>query len=302
MAMNTPLLPPDLEREIFEMAVELYPQTIPSLLHVSRRVYEWIQRIKYRSVARQGTLSTCTTRVLIRAIQSNSKPQSFFHNCVRHLHLSCIDGEAVENAPMILSACTGLRSLRLVIDTDEIQPDLLLPALTTMKLRELSAYLKLIFAGPIPTPMLTSVTHLDIFDSIPPNSDDAQIPRWLAQFPVLTHVTMREGSVWLARNILSVCKKLQVLILLQLYYKAYMKAEDFPSIEDDRLLYMLAQDVWNEEHWVTGSNRGVDFWASAEAFIAKKRRGEIAPNSRCWIEKEDGIGCEYFADFVAKVV
>ncbi|KAF7328663.1 hypothetical protein MSAN_02467900 [Mycena sanguinolenta] len=232
----------------------------------------------------------------MRAIQSNSKPESFFHDCVRHLHLSCIDVEAVKNAPTILSACTGLQTLRLVLDTNQIQPHLLLPALTALKLRQLSAYLQLIFASPMLNPMLASLTHLDVFDSIPPNSDDAQIPRWLIQFPVLTHVTMRAGSVRLARNILTAYKNLRVLIFLHLRWNKYPKAEDFPSTEDDRLLYMLSEDAWNEEHWVTGSNRGVDFWVSAEVFIAKKRRGEIVPNTRCWIEKEDGIGCEYFAD------
>jgi hypothetical protein len=35
------LLPPELERLIFETAAELYPETIPNLLLVAVRVLEW---------------------------------------------------------------------------------------------------------------------------------------------------------------------------------------------------------------------------------------------------------------------
>ncbi|KAJ7131439.1 ubiquitin-related domain-containing protein [Mycena epipterygia] len=38
---SLPFFPSDLEREIFETAAELYPDTIPSLLLVSQRVNEW---------------------------------------------------------------------------------------------------------------------------------------------------------------------------------------------------------------------------------------------------------------------
>jgi hypothetical protein len=62
-----------------------------------------------------------------------------------------------------------------------------------------------------------------------------------------------------------------------------------------------------EQDWFDGVNDGLYFWARAELFIAKKRRGEIKPSSfssfpalagstsdfisgsRCWIEDEDGI-------------
>jgi hypothetical protein len=41
MPDSSPLLPPELEREVFETVAELYPQTIPDLLLVSHRVHEW---------------------------------------------------------------------------------------------------------------------------------------------------------------------------------------------------------------------------------------------------------------------
>jgi hypothetical protein len=39
--MDSPVLPPDLEREFFETAAMMYPQEIPTLLRVACRVLSW---------------------------------------------------------------------------------------------------------------------------------------------------------------------------------------------------------------------------------------------------------------------
>ncbi|KAJ7256222.1 hypothetical protein B0H12DRAFT_1112833 [Mycena haematopus] len=105
---------------------------------------------------------------------------------------------------------------------------------------------------------------------------------------------LNDGLEPLVTNILGMCKNLHVLICMDLEWRVFAR-EDIVHIDDDRFVYMHTQIGW-EEDWVTGTKGGVDFWAAAEAFIAKKRRGEIEPNSRCWIEKEDDIGYEYFDD------
>ncbi|KAJ7241571.1 hypothetical protein C8J57DRAFT_1526720 [Mycena rebaudengoi] len=46
----SPSLPFDLEREIFEMAANRYPETIPALLLVAQRVLQWIEPIFYRTL------------------------------------------------------------------------------------------------------------------------------------------------------------------------------------------------------------------------------------------------------------
>ncbi|KAJ7256212.1 hypothetical protein B0H12DRAFT_519635 [Mycena haematopus] len=163
-----------------------------------------------------------------------------------------------------------------------------------MKPRRLSTFLEFVLASPRPSPMLASVTHFTMFEFFSSLNDHP--PHWLLQFPVLTHLMLNNGneSAPSARNILGMCKNLQVLICMHPEWMVDAR-EDIVSIDDDRLVHMRKQIVW-EEDWVTGTKGGVDFWATAETFIAKKRRGEIEPNSRCWIEKEDGIGCECFID------
>ncbi|KAJ6482592.1 hypothetical protein C8R45DRAFT_1215351 [Mycena sanguinolenta] len=290
---NAPFFPPELEREIFETAAELYPETISSLLYVSRRVHDWIGRIQYRTITPYGALSTCSTRVLLGMIQSNLKPESFFRDRVRHLHLNAYHHSALPAVPKVLSVCTEVKDLRITIDAHQIQLDKILPALAVLRLRRLGACLKLVLPSSIPGPVLAAVTHLNIFDLFPTHD---QLASWLVQFPVLTHVAFRHDSMPLARNVLTVCKNLQVLVFLHFGKSMGGKRENIPLVDDDRFVRMLTHFGWNEEDWITGSNVGMDFWTSAEIFIAKKRRGEIVPDSRCWVEKKDGIGYEYFTD------
>ncbi|KAJ6482598.1 hypothetical protein C8R45DRAFT_1215354 [Mycena sanguinolenta] len=293
---NAPCFPPELEREIFEIAANLHPQSIPSLLQVSRRVHDWIEWIQYRTVTTNGALCTCPTRVLLQAIQSNSKPESFFRDRVRHLHIVGFGPEVLEDASKILPVCSRVQNLRMDIRANHIQQDLILSVLAALKLRRLSAWLEIgLMRNPMP--MLASVTHLNVFDWLPPSpATNDQLLSWLVQFPVLTHVAFHHDSVPFARDILAVCKNLRVLIFLHQERHTHGQGEDNPWAEDDRFIWMSMQCAWNDKAWITGSNEGMDFWTSAEIFIARKRRREIVPNSRCWIEKEDGIGCEYFTD------
>ncbi|KAJ7605939.1 hypothetical protein DFH06DRAFT_1348359 [Mycena polygramma] len=69
----------------------------------------------------------------------------------------------------------------------------------------------------------------------------------------------------------------------------FVGPDDLAPIDDARVVYMAVSDAKYEEEWVIGTRGGLDFWARADAFIAKKRRGEIEPSSRCWIVHADGI-------------
>ncbi|KAK7023261.1 hypothetical protein R3P38DRAFT_3357061 [Favolaschia claudopus] len=47
---ESPILPPELEREIFETAAIRHPDIIPNLFLVSRRIYDWVGCVKYRTI------------------------------------------------------------------------------------------------------------------------------------------------------------------------------------------------------------------------------------------------------------
>ncbi|KAJ7081426.1 hypothetical protein C8R44DRAFT_992302 [Mycena epipterygia] len=278
---SLPSFPPELEREIFESSAELYPETIPSLLLVSQRVHEWIERVKYNTVTPSGSGVSCRLDVLQRAVRSDSKPASFFHDRVRHLFVERLE---VDELREIISACSGIQSLILMFSTGPS----ILADLGAMRLRRLSFYLKEISTTKcidLSHSMFTSVTHLDLFD---PMNYNFQWPLSnFALLPALTHLSLfMFSSPTVGTELLSKCKKLEILIHMA---GEVFDGDDLPSIDDVRFVSMVLSDDEYEEDWILGTKGGMDFWARADAFVAKRRRGEIKPDSRCWIEQGDGI-------------
>ncbi|KAF7369305.1 hypothetical protein MVEN_00258400 [Mycena venus] len=280
-----PFLPPELEREIFETAAQLYPETIPSLFLLARRVHEWIGQIKYRTVTSIGRRSSCSFRVLQQAIRSNSRPLSFFGNHVQHLCV--IDVTAEEELLEVLSACVGIRNMTVIHRATGIS---VLHRFAVLRPRRLGIYLEpLLKATNICRPMFTFVTHLDVWDL--PFEEGHHITSWpplFTLFPALTHIAMSESGVLpLGSDALALLTQLEVIVVT-----SSEPLKDLPPVDDVRFMYIPLESMAYPEYevdWIAGTQGGTDFWARADAFVAKKRRGEIEPSSRCWIEPNDGI-------------
>ncbi|KAF8151853.1 hypothetical protein K438DRAFT_382504 [Mycena galopus ATCC 62051] len=156
-----PFLPPELEREIFENAAALHPESIPSLLPVSHRVHEWTERIKYRTAGPSHLSAVaCNISVLLQAIRSNARSASFFRDRVQHLFF---DDSEDQDQEEILSVCGGIQSLILFQTVQRA------PSLGAIRPRRLSLYLQDLDQGEhgqhISSPPLTSVTHLDLLNT-----------------------------------------------------------------------------------------------------------------------------------------
>ncbi|KAJ7489042.1 hypothetical protein FB451DRAFT_1223597, partial [Mycena latifolia] len=142
--------PLDLEREIFETAARLHPETIPALLRVAHRVLVWIEPLLYR------TLVIAHRRQLEAVLQ---KSPSFLRENVRNL-MFWMD-ERDEDMSPLLSICTGIQALAL------FNPPLqLFGFLGPLHLRRLTLPISMLFyarALILPTsPFLADLTHLRI--------------------------------------------------------------------------------------------------------------------------------------------
>ncbi|KAJ7488995.1 hypothetical protein FB451DRAFT_1362021 [Mycena latifolia] len=160
-----------------------------------------------------------------------------------------------------------------------------------MKLRRLAIYLWDLFPdqfttiGSVELPHLafTFLTHLVSFGHF-----KFQLSIF-ALFPALTHLSLRQISPSNATALLSSFPTIQVLVRMRYGY-GYLDLEERVSLDDARFLAMwIPSEEYVTTDWLAGTRGGEDFWVRAERFIAKKRRGEIKPSSRCWIEKGDGI-------------
>ncbi|KAJ7488989.1 hypothetical protein FB451DRAFT_1390179 [Mycena latifolia] len=269
--------PPELEREIFEITAELYPETIrsPCLLLVAHRVYEWIERIKYRTVTNVEPTQACPLRLLLNALRSNGKPSNFFHDRVRHLYIA--HDIPANELQVILSACSGIRSLAL--PSSAPLPLSILECVTIIQPRRLAVYLFYLFdsTGALCAShsLFTFITHLQLFD---PLRWFEHLPwSWLALLPALTHLAFRRMSQSSAVDLLSSCPNIEGLVRAN--YDDDFGPEDWISVDDVRFVSMpINYAEYATTGWLAGTRGGEDFWVRAERFVAKKRRGEIKPS------------------------
>ncbi|KAF7364210.1 Tyrosinase central domain-containing protein [Mycena sanguinolenta] len=283
-----PLLPPELERAIFEMAAGLHPDAIPNMLLVAARVHEWIEPLRYRTFILTDPASSCPRlRVLQRAIES--KPAQFIRDNVWHLFVEPNYPQDTLNT--FIPFCTGVRSL--VIFEPHTQ---MLSQLETARPQRLATPIE--FFGhteesmPInlTLPMFSSLTHLDVFEPILAIS-----PSWssLAFLAALTHLAFLGTSYDVGVALLGMCHKLQVILSM----RGGRSTDEWPmlsvSVDADDWEHRFVGMVLTTESYVSDWEAGLrgesDFWARADAFVTMRRRGEIEPKSRYWIEDKDRI-------------
>ncbi|KAJ7813866.1 hypothetical protein B0H14DRAFT_2851827 [Mycena olivaceomarginata] len=265
-----PSVPLELERIVFELAAELYPETIPSLLLVAARVLQWIEPLRYRTFTLTGTHQSALSYVFSSRQSSQNLPSSSttkFGTCAQ---------------PRVFTKIHWPISFPSAPDYDRyLRPrghGGFLPRFDTFSMP--GAWRPSIYTAYV----LSSLTHLDVFDIV-----DADIwSEWsgLAPLPLLTHLAFIDLDDTVVANILATCPKLLVLVSMHGDGLALRSAI---ADRDPRFVSMVLSTQDYVLDWQTGIRGGMDFWARADAFVAKKRRGEIEPKSRHWIEDGDGI-------------
>ncbi|KAJ7621374.1 hypothetical protein FB45DRAFT_140064 [Roridomyces roridus] len=265
-----------------------------NMLLTARRVHAWIEPMLYQTITfGDDTWDPDITPAwegLLVAIKS--KPSAFLRKHVRHMMVNMYDTRPTtasfisSELPEILSSCNQVHSLILFNSSPSI-----IPALESApNLRRLAVFLSELFGSDIPPlhlehPLFASLTHLEVFD---PRFEES-VPWPWADFgllPELTHLLIFQldssGSIPLL--LLDSCRKLQVLV--DLYRR--LPLPDV-LVEDPRFVLMVMSDSEYEADWRAGTRGGRDLWDRAAGFVAKRRRGEITPASRCWIEPGDGV-------------
>ncbi|KAJ7620288.1 hypothetical protein FB45DRAFT_149400 [Roridomyces roridus] len=273
-----PRLPPELEREIFEFSALLYPTTIPRLLLVAHRVLAWIEPILYAVLS----LGESNQSIMVPILE---KPPDFLRKHVHHILVD--DSESATATEALLRVAVDIQSMSIM----DILPGLNLSKLIKplKNITRLSISLESTL-GPIDLkfPVYTNITHLDLFDSY----DEAlnTVLRGVALLPALTHLAInmdcRLGAEQ-TTQVLTDCKKLCILVVMDPDGERPFETE--PPVEDERCVLMGLPNEQYKVDWQIGVRGGVDFWARAEKFVEKKRRGEIEPKSRRWIIPEDDI-------------
>ncbi|KAJ7112022.1 hypothetical protein C8R43DRAFT_1242832 [Mycena crocata] len=264
MSLELPNLPLELEREIFEMAAHSgdRPQSILTLMLVASRVKFWLEPILYRTVAMYGVGHQ---ERLLACLQF--KDPIFLRNSVRNLLLS---GVAPKHHKWLLNTCSKVRNL--FIADDVALEDF--PPVSSLRLKELHCDLTFLFIGEKDIDfrhgLFAHITHLRLYDYFT-STCDQDLWSGLTLIPHLSHLAVEfcDPVPFLSR-LLKTCKSLRVLLLSDFYVPE--PSIFAPLANDCRFVLML---LGLEQDWQTGIQTGIDVWARAEAFIARRRSGEV---------------------------
>ncbi|KAJ7150620.1 hypothetical protein C8R46DRAFT_1229551 [Mycena filopes] len=266
MSTGDSVLPPELEREIFEMAATRDPTSIPQLILVAHRVLTWIEPLLYRVVCARNQHS-------IKLIHSLLHKPPEFHNAVRHLSLpvGAFGREGIE----VLALCPGIISFGAMND---IADGTVLALLAKMRVQRLALRIGDLFddsPAELTHAAFSALTHLDLFDN------DGELLPQIPTLPALTHLCLDPDIP--RRDVLAVlaqCPRLQVLLVAwdTEDWEDYAR-ECFSHTYDVRYVIGQYRRYWRE--WEEGARGGPDHWSRAGEFVARKRKGEIAATCYC---------------------
>ncbi|KAJ7112028.1 hypothetical protein C8R43DRAFT_1113438 [Mycena crocata] len=271
--LDPPVLPLDLEREIFELAAHSQPTSIPRLMLVASRVKIWLEPLLYRTlflthddqvVDGYPTLPCKSFSQIIR-----DKPTSLIQKSVRHVFLSHVPDEDVT---WLLTTCTRIGNLFVM----GFQIDKHLPVISALPLERLDCDLRGLFSGisgiEFTHTLFSHLTHLRYFGRV--GTPDT----WsgLALIPCLTHLAFYHREfIPLCLGFLDSCKSLLILVHLQFgTVSGELRDIDIRLAEDPRFLSMSAPNF--AEDWRNGAHTGVDFWTHAEAFLDRRKSGQVS--------------------------
>ncbi|KAJ7641912.1 hypothetical protein FB45DRAFT_901335 [Roridomyces roridus] len=281
-----PLLPPELEQEIFVTAAYVTPLAIPKFMLVAWRVKLWVEPLLYRVVmlsgidadngwaldSESGYPFRCSDSVLFaRAL---AVPPSTLRDSTQHLFLVSADPDVIQP---ILSAASNVEDLWI----NNLNGDHW-PLVSAMPLRRLACNLEA-FALPIiefTHPMFSRLTHLELTFVLHPDEDI-----WctgLAAIPTLTHLAYNNdlGMLSLSPALLRVCNSLQALIFIALTHIPILDRSTVdPHLRDltrdPRFVQVVCMRYVRD--WQMGALKGLDYWERADDFISRRRSGEIDP-------------------------
>ncbi|KAF7371120.1 hypothetical protein MSAN_00747200 [Mycena sanguinolenta] len=260
---SQPILPPEIEREIFEITAQ-FPGNAVNLVLVARRTQIWIERLIYDTVILSDE-EICNK--FMRTL--DSRPPQFFADNVRSL---CVPGDVGALCTMrVLKACQGVVNLAIWLDKPQDTP--LFPFISSLRPTRLSVNMHGLYgSGCKPDfkhPFFSNITHLELVDWL----------TWAAYIgslsPHLTHLAVDfdlhlQDSETRLRDVLASCQSLVVCIALVSDDESMIVvANGLAGIEDPRLVILSESNVI--ENWESSLQRtDASLWSFAEDIVAAK--------------------------------
>ncbi|KAJ7718456.1 hypothetical protein B0H16DRAFT_1609184 [Mycena metata] len=292
MLASSPMLPPDLERTIFEIAALARPTFIPRLMRIAWRVKIWVEPLLYRSVfipvphLPESYNVKGFPRFTVDQLlwQASTKPPGFIQSAAKYMHLDH-EFDYLEELETLLRICSGVHTLALLgdpcLDLKGLSPDLL-PGLRRLSVDWVCLCGRQ--SALVAHPLLDNLTHLEIL-SLEWSSRTKNLFADLAVLPHLTHFALNNLPYYSIPSVDALRVGLRgnmqpshVVLLFTSrvnYVPPNCSQRIFGSCVYNRIqLESFALDR------VSGMDSGDDFWTLAESFIAARRAGRV--DSECF--------------------
>ncbi|PPQ99676.1 hypothetical protein CVT24_009748 [Panaeolus cyanescens] len=261
-AQTCPVLPPELELAIFELAFD--PTDFSSSLKymlVAKRVYEWIRPLLFR-VFDQIDRPPFPDFEAHKDMLNIAEIGPFAHHLViGRIHTS-------------LDACTMIRHMPNIRDLAiwyglNMKP--IIPALEGLEnLQRLSCGLNGLDSDQLLLPAFTNLTHLELLT--PRNDWDFKV---LESYKRLTHLSVYGAKDWecdTVETVLRSCVNLKVFVLTEDCRLGV--PEDIRNMcESHHTLLIFSNDVACHKDWKRGAYGGDDYWVLAERLVDARKRG-----------------------------
>ncbi|KAJ7049183.1 hypothetical protein C8F01DRAFT_1184902 [Mycena amicta] len=271
MTLDQPILPLELEREIFLLTAEIHEGMRPVLLRVAQRVRTWIEPILYHTLQLDFLMTGQMAAVIARTKAQPIAAGFFLKTTVRHVIVDPLFCTDIEGLIQALKLCTGTTHFAFFGDWAS-----LLTVLASMpNLTHLGAFLRSLPVIHPADPVWQNLTHLELFDKDIPAAE-------LARFPALTHLAIRIlfTNGWLdIEYLLSHCQKLEVLVAC---FANHAGGFLTVPVRDIRFVATPSPLRWDESALC-----GETIWTLADAFVRKKRLGQIAET--CFLMEREGL-------------
>ncbi|KAF8208936.1 hypothetical protein K438DRAFT_1813164 [Mycena galopus ATCC 62051] len=280
--MAQPLFPPELERKIFELAVQSSTKLIPKLLLVARRVKIWVEPMLYPVVVFRDPLPGHISFNWVDRLPPTHIPQ------IRHLFVPLVIFERQTSLLLpVLAKCSSLHDL-VIMNTPMIRESspLLPTLLAEIPLTRLCLSAENLFAprrADFTHALFAQITHLDLLDEVCGPWD----PRWtsLARMQRLTHLafdlSMSKQRDWesVLHGALAHCPALQVLALM---WSPWLRDEmrenraEIRRLAEDDPRFVIVLQTSHPHDWETGARGGIDAWSRAEDLVGQSVEARTA--------------------------
>ncbi|TFK64395.1 hypothetical protein BDN72DRAFT_881537 [Pluteus cervinus] len=246
-----PILPPELEQQIFTMAFrdDESMDDSWSYLLVAKRTFEWLVPLLYEIVIMHNVMHWPPTHNF-----PENLPRYGHH--VRHLLLE-------KGKEGNIHYCPNVTNLALV-DLEDIGSDLL-KTLVSLPLKELSIDISILPESPLLIPFFANITHLDMAYIW-----SGAALEMFSYFTSLTHLMLldRDDNQHLVNDIINRVPTLKILVAV--YYTTHDILETGGrDLWDPRVVGLSCTFV---PHWKAAARGLENPWSFAEGVIARRER------------------------------